>query len=38
MKLLKIFQAGEPVLRQPARPLSTEEITSEKIQQFISHA
>lgn len=35
MKLLKIFQAGEPVLRQQARPLSTEEITSDRIQQLI---
>lgn len=35
MKLLKIFQVGEPVLRQAARPLSTEEITSDRIQQLI---
>lgn len=35
MKLLKIFQVGEPVLRQQARPLSTEEIKSDKIQQLI---
>jgi peptide deformylase len=32
---LKICQAGEPVLRQQARPLSTEEIKSASIQQLI---
>lgn len=33
--LLKIFQAGEPVLRQKARSLSVDEIRSESIQQLI---
>ena len=33
---LKIFQIGEPVLRQVARELSREEILSAKIQQLIS--
>lgn len=32
---LKISQVGEPVLRQPARPLSSEEILSPSIQQLI---
>ncbi|HEX3681945.1 MAG TPA: peptide deformylase [Bryobacteraceae bacterium] len=32
---LKIVQAGEPVLRQPARPLSAAEIRSREIQQLI---
>lgn len=32
---LKIVQAGEAVLRQPARPLSPEEIRSAEIQQLI---
>ncbi|MBZ5727333.1 MAG: peptide deformylase [Acidobacteriia bacterium] len=32
---LKILQVGEPVLRQPARPLSGEEIRSREIQQLI---
>jgi peptide deformylase len=32
---LKILQVGEPVLRQPARPLSVEEIQSPPIQQLI---
>src|SRR5262249_35047954 len=32
---LKIVQVGEPVLRQPARPLSAEEILSPPIQQLI---
>jgi peptide deformylase len=32
---LKILQIGEPVLRQPARPLSAEEIQSPPIQQLI---
>jgi len=34
--LLKLRQAGEPVLRQPARPLSLAEIQSPKIQQLIA--
>jgi peptide deformylase len=33
---LKILQVGEAVLRQPARPLSHEEIATEEIQQLIS--
>src|SRR2546428_259402 len=33
--ILKIVQAGEPVLRQTARPLSIEEIRSAPIQQLI---
>jgi peptide deformylase len=32
---LKISQVGEPVLRQPARPLAVEEILSPPIQQLI---
>ncbi|SDE99526.1 peptide deformylase [Terriglobus roseus] len=32
---LKIAQAGEPVLRGPARPLSAEEIGSERIRELI---
>jgi peptide deformylase len=32
---LKIVQAGEPVLRQAARPLTGAEITSPEIQQLI---
>src|SRR5689334_24095706 len=32
---LKIVQAGEPVLRQPARALTREEIRSPEIQQLI---
>ena len=32
---LKISQVGEPVLRQPARPLAVEEIQSQPIQQLI---
>jgi peptide deformylase len=32
---LKILQVGEPILRQPARPLSAEEILSPPIQQLI---
>ncbi len=32
---LKLVQVGEPVLRQPARPLSIEEIKSARIQQLI---
>jgi peptide deformylase len=35
MMNLKIVQVGEPVLRQQARPLSTEEIKSAPIQQLI---
>lgn len=34
---LKIVQAGEPVLRQRARPLSAEEILSKEIQDLIEH-
>jgi len=34
---LKIVQAGDPVLRQPARPLIAEEILSPTIQQLIEH-
>lgn len=33
--VLKIFQAGEAALRQVARPLSSDEILSEAIQQLI---
>jgi peptide deformylase len=32
---LKIIQVGDPVLRQPARPLSVEDIQSPSIQQLI---
>src|SRR5258705_10654467 len=32
---LKIYQAGEPVLRQVARPLTPEEIKSAETQQLI---
>ena len=32
---LKIVQAGEPVLRETARPLSDDEIRSDRIQQLI---
>ena len=32
---LKIVQAGEPSLRQPARPLSADEILSASVQQLI---
>ncbi len=32
---LKIVQAGDPVLREPARPLAAEEIASAEIQQLI---
>lgn len=32
---LKILQVGEPVLRQPARPLTVEEIRSASLQQLI---
>jgi peptide deformylase len=34
---LKIVQAGEPVLRQRARPLSSEEIRSREIQELVEH-
>ncbi|MDF9391772.1 MULTISPECIES: peptide deformylase [Methylococcus] len=34
---LKIVQAGEPVLRQRARPLSPEEIRSAAVQTLIGH-
>jgi peptide deformylase len=33
--LLKIVQAGDPVLRIPARPLTAEEITSAEVRQLI---
>ncbi|HXJ22656.1 MAG TPA: peptide deformylase [Polyangia bacterium] len=33
--LLKIVQAGDPVLRTPARPLTAQEIASAEIQQLI---
>src|SRR5882757_2838935 len=33
---LKIMQCGEPVLRQPARTLTAEEIKSEEIQRLIA--
>jgi peptide deformylase len=33
---LKIVQVGEPVLRQTARPLSVEEIRSDKIRELIA--
>lgn len=32
---LKIVQAGDPVLREPARPLSIEEIAADETQQLI---
>jgi len=35
--LLKIVQAGDPVLRQPARPLVSDEIHSRDIQELIEH-
>ncbi len=35
MTILKIATLGEPVLRQPARPLTTDELRSPKIQQLI---
>jgi len=34
---IKIVQAGEPVLREAARPLSAEEIGSERIRELIKH-
>lgn len=34
---LKIVQAGEPVLRQQARPLSVDDILSKEIQDLIEH-
>jgi len=34
---LKILQAGEPVLRSPARKLSFGEIRSERIRELIEH-
>lgn len=34
---LKIVQVGDPVLRQAARPLTAEEITSDEIQSLIGH-
>jgi peptide deformylase len=33
---LKIVQAGEPILREPARTLTTKEIRSDEIQRLIS--
>ena len=36
--ILKLRQTGEPVLRQPARPLSQEEIHSPEIQHLIFRA
>lgn len=35
MALLKIAQVGHPVLREPARALSQEELASESMQRFI---
>jgi len=35
MMKLKIVQAGEPVLRSPARPVSVEEIGSARIRGLI---
>ena len=35
-KLLKLLQVGEPVLRDRARPLTVEEISSSSIQELIS--
>jgi len=32
---LKIYQAGEPILRQKAKPLKDEEIKSDFIKQLI---
>lgn len=34
---LKIVQVGDPVLRQTARPLTAEEISSKEIQSLIAH-
>ncbi|HEV2200183.1 MAG TPA: peptide deformylase [Bryobacteraceae bacterium] len=34
---LKIVQAGEPVLRQPARPLSVEEICMPAMRELVAH-
>src|SRR5579871_6948383 len=34
---LKIVQAGDPVLREPARPLTPAEIASAEIQQLVEH-
>ena len=34
---LKIVTAGDPVLRQPALPLTVAEIRSPEIQQLIQH-
>src|SRR5579871_36786 len=33
---LKIIQTGEPVLREPARPLTAAEIRSDEIQRLIA--
>ena len=35
MAILDIVQVGDPVLRQPARPLSLEELASDRIQKLI---
>jgi len=35
--LLKIIQVGNPLLRQPARALATDEIRSREIQELIEH-
>ena len=35
MAILDIVQVGDPVLRTPARPLSLEELASDRIQQLI---
>ena len=37
MKVLKITRFGNPILREKARELSTNEIKSEKIQQLIAN-
>ena len=36
MAILEIVQVGDPVLRQAARPLSLEELASDRIQQLIA--
>jgi len=36
MAILDIVQVGDPVLRQPARPLSLEELASDRIQQLVA--
>jgi peptide deformylase len=37
MTRLKIVQAGEPVLRQPARPLTPKEVLGRRVQELIRH-